>query len=101
MASRVRAHSIRFAALNPNRGAIVNPKQRESRVLHADQIRARALHDLTRAREALALIRDIAEAHPCADSLRSIARLARAALAGSAPPDPAVAHGEDHKGDAP
>jgi hypothetical protein len=76
----------------------VNPKQRESRVLHADHIRARALHDLTRAREALALIRDIAEAAPCADSLRNIARLARAALAGSAPPDPAVALSEEHKG---
>jgi hypothetical protein len=79
----------------------VNPKQREARVMHADHIRARALHDLSRAREALALIRDIAESTPVVNSLPTIARLARAALAGATPPDPALLHGEDHKGDTP
>lgn len=79
----------------------MNPKQREARVLHADHIRARALHDLSRAREALALIRDIAECTPVADSLPTIARLARAALAGATPPDPSFLHGEDRKGDTP
>jgi hypothetical protein len=80
----------------------MNAKQREARLQHADHIRARALHDLSRAREALALIRDIAEAPADAPpALRSIARLARAALAGATPPDPAFLHGEDHKGDTP
>jgi hypothetical protein len=84
-------------------GAIVNPKQREARVMHADRIRARALHDLLRAREALDLIRALAEtpARDPAAALQSIARLARAALSGATPPDPSFFHGEDHKGDTP
>ncbi|WP_233872407.1 hypothetical protein [Paraburkholderia adhaesiva] len=75
----------------------MNHKERDSRVMHADQIRARALHDLKRAREALALIRDIAESAPVADSLPNIARLARAALVGTTPPDPAFVQGEEHE----
>jgi hypothetical protein len=74
----------------------MNPKQREARIQHADHIRARALHDLTRAREALALIRDIAECSPVADSLPNIARIARGALAGATPPDAAFVQGEQH-----
>lgn len=69
--------------------------------MHADHLRARALHDLCRAREALALIRDIAESHASADSLRSIARLAHAALVGASPPDPALLRDEHHAGDKP
>ncbi|CAG9258482.1 conserved hypothetical protein [Paraburkholderia unamae] len=77
----------------------MNPKTRELRMHHADHLRARALHDLSRAREALALIRDIAEAPADAPpALRSIALIARAALAGATPPDAAFLHGEEHKG---
>ena len=62
-------------------------------------MRALALHDLTRAREALDLIRALAEvpAPDPAAALKSIARLARAALAGATPPDSAFTPGEDHK----
>ena len=75
----------------------MNHRQRAERLHHADHLRARALHDLARAREALALIRDIAECPPVADSLPNIARVARAALAGATPPDPCFLHGEEHQ----
>jgi len=74
----------------------VNPKQCEARIVHADHIRARALHDLTRARMALDTIREIAEARTRADALQVIACIARAALAGSTPPDPSLVQGEEH-----
>lgn len=70
-------------------------------MLHADQIRARALHDLSRAREALALIGELAESPAHDGTMRSIARLARAALAGATPPDLAFTPGEDHEGGKP
>ncbi|WP_434107664.1 hypothetical protein [Paraburkholderia caffeinilytica] len=76
----------------------MNLKQREIRIMHADRLRARALHDLTRAREVLDLIRALAEVptrNP-ATALQSIARLARVALAGATPPDPSFTQGEEH-----
>lgn len=75
----------------------MNPRIREQRILHADQLRARALRDLSRAREALDLIREIAEVAPRPESLPSIGRLARAALAGVTPADPGLAHPETHE----
>ncbi|OLL27452.1 hypothetical protein BTH42_31905 [Burkholderia sp. SRS-W-2-2016] len=66
----------------------MNLKQREMRVIRSDQIRARALHDADRLREALALIADIAEGSTTANSLPNIARIARAALVGAEPADP-------------
>lgn len=65
---------------------------------HADHLRARALHDLTRARAALDLIREIAEARTRSDALPAIACIARAALVGATPPDPSFAQGEEHEG---
>lgn len=65
----------------------MNPKQREMRVIRSDHIRARALHDAARLRDALALIAEMAETSTSALMLPDIARLARAALVGSTPAD--------------
>ncbi|MBB5408579.1 hypothetical protein HDG34_002516 [Paraburkholderia sp. HC6.4b] len=57
-------------------------------MIRSDQIRARALHDAARLRDALALIADLAEGTHSAMTLPDIARIARAALVGPEPPDP-------------
>lgn len=64
-------------------------------MVHADHLRARALHDVTRLREALATIADMAEKSASALVLPDIARLARSALVGSTPEDPRLAHHTD------
>ncbi|KDR31770.1 hypothetical protein BG60_29025 [Caballeronia zhejiangensis] len=56
--------------------------------MRSDHMRARALHEAARLREALALIADLAERTTSALVLPDIARLARSALIGSAPADP-------------
>jgi hypothetical protein len=80
---------------------MMNHKDRDIRIAHADHLRARALHDLTRAREALDLIREIAEAPAQVDSLPRIALLARGALVGATPADPAFVPGEQHDRETP
>ncbi|CAG9241118.1 conserved hypothetical protein [Burkholderia diffusa] len=74
----------------------MNAKRRDVRLQYADGLRARALHDVSRLREALALIADIAEAPGGAQALPAIARLARSALVVCAPPDPHDGTDTDH-----
>ncbi|MDR6384951.1 hypothetical protein [Paraburkholderia caribensis] len=69
----------------------MNLRQRELRVTYADHLRARALHDVTRLREALACIAETAEQSKSALVLPDIARIARTALVGSVPADPSIA----------
>lgn len=57
-------------------------------MVRSDQMRARALHDAARLREALALIATMAEGTHSALTLPDIARIARAALVGAEPADP-------------
>ncbi|KVS50673.1 hypothetical protein WK39_27825 [Burkholderia cepacia] len=74
----------------------MNLKQREIRVLHCDHIRARALHDLTRLREAVHQITKLAECPACPDTLAEIARVARNALIASTPAEADHSHDTDH-----
>ena len=70
----------------------MNLRQRELRVSYADQLRARALHDVKELREALDLIAEMAEKTPQRpDALAEIARIARCALVGTTPPDTRLA----------
>ncbi|CAE6958887.1 hypothetical protein [Paraburkholderia domus] len=66
----------------------MNIRQREMRVIRSDHIRARALHEVARLREALSLIADMAETSTSAMTLPDIARIARTAIVGSTPADP-------------
>jgi hypothetical protein len=58
---------------------------------HALSAHLRSSHENERLREVLALIADIAEGSTTVNSLPNIARLARVALIGSVPADPAIA----------
>lgn len=61
-----------------------------TRALH-DRTHARHVaHDNERLREALTLIADIAEGSTTANSLPNIARIARSALVGAQPANPAL-----------
>lgn len=73
----------------------MNIRQREMRVIRSDHIRARALHDAARLREALSLIADMAEKSASALILPDIARVARAAMVSSIPADPNLAADAD------
>ncbi|MEK7941716.1 hypothetical protein AAB984_27225 [Burkholderia contaminans] len=74
----------------------MNLKRRESRILHCDHIRARALHDMTRLREVVSQIADLAERSTRPAALAEIARLARNALIASTPVDSNHSHDTDH-----
>ncbi|MFL9998733.1 hypothetical protein PQR34_45405 [Paraburkholderia sediminicola] len=73
----------------------MNLKQREIRMLHANQIRQRALHDAQRLREALDLILRKAEGPPRKGVLGEIAYIARNALVDATPPDPDFIPGDE------
>jgi hypothetical protein len=62
-------------------------------MVRSDQMRARALHDAARLREALALIAQLAEGTTSALTLPDIARIARAALVSAEPEDPRLSLG--------
>jgi hypothetical protein len=82
----------------------VNPRFRDMRIAHAEQLRARAVHDVPRLRHALHLIALIAEHEhtgKCASERRAhalhrIAQLARSALVVSTPPDADCGPDTDH-----
>jgi hypothetical protein len=74
----------------------MNAKRRDLRLKYADGLRAHGLHDVSRLREALALIADMAEAPGGAQILPEIARLARSALVVCALPDPHEGTDTDH-----
>ncbi|SMG61312.1 hypothetical protein [Paraburkholderia susongensis] len=79
----------------------MNAKHREQRVRQAEEARDVALQNLSRARKALDQIAAIAEAPLQHDSLRSIARLAEAALVGTVRADPDYVSGEQHEQEGP
>jgi len=68
----------------------MNSKQLHTRALHEHNRATHLAHDNDRMREALALIADIAEGSTTANSLPNIARLARSAILGGPPADPAL-----------
>lgn len=74
----------------------MNLKQRDTRLLHADHIRERALHDMNRLRAVVQRIAELAEPPVVPGALAEIACLARNALIASAPPDPDHSHDTDH-----
>jgi hypothetical protein len=92
----------------------MNPFFTDLRIAHAEQLRARAVHDVPRLRHALHLIAQIAEREAgsapggCGHerergphALHRIAQLARSALVVSTPPDvdcgPDTDHVSDHR----
>jgi hypothetical protein len=84
-------------------GPAMNPKTRELRNMHCEQLRFRALHDVTRLREVMQRIAEQADqghTQGSAMALRSlldeIGILARAALAGATPPDHEWTSDHDH-----
>ena len=75
----------------------MNLKRREMRLEYANELRKHAHHDITRLRDALAEIADMAERSTSALVLQDIGRIARTALVGSVPPDPSIAQPPDPK----
>jgi hypothetical protein len=68
----------------------MNRNQLKTRAMHDHNRASHLAHDNDRMREALALIADIAEGSTTANSLPNIARVARNALVGAAPANPAL-----------
>ena len=81
----------------------MNPLFRDMRIAHAEQLRARAVHDVPRLRHALHLIDQLAESgcrgERCEHVLHRIAQLARSALVVSTPPDLDGGPDTDHRSD--